>query len=118
AARRHAAEDVPGLAERHGAVHAAGALRPQQTVDKLPCFRRNVGVCFMVLAKITSKKPTCFRWGPDFQSQVAIFFRFMAAKTSIACMVTFSSPLKVVHRMPCFSFRSANTRSIVSFRCA
>lgn len=29
---------------------------------------------------------------PDFHSQVASFFRFMAAKTSIACTVTFSSP--------------------------
>ncbi len=36
----------------------------------------------------------------------------------IACIDNFLSPLKVVHRMPCFSFASAKTRSIVSFRFA
>ncbi len=55
---------------------------------------------------------------PLFQSQVAILLRFMAEKTSIACMVTLLSPRKVVHRIPCFSFKSAKTRSMVSFRSA
>lgn len=49
---------------------------------------------------------------------VAIFLRFMAAKVSIACIDNFLSPLKVVQRIPCFSFASANTRSIVSLRRA
>ena len=51
-----------------------------------------------------------------FHVQFAIFFKFMAAKVSIACMDNFLSPLKVVHRIPCFSFASAKTRSIVSLR--
>jgi hypothetical protein len=52
---------------------------------------------------------------PDFHSQVANFFKFMAAKVSIACKDTFSNNWKVIHRMPCFSLASANTRSMVSF---
>src|SRR5690554_2205747 len=51
----------------------------------------------------------------DLHIQFAIFFKFMQAAISIACALTFFKPRRVVQRMPCFSFISANTRSIVSF---
>lgn len=56
-----------------------------------------------------------FPLSDNVHGQVAIFFSYMAAKTSIACKVTFLSPLMVVHRMPCFSFKSAKTRSMWLF---
>ncbi len=52
------------------------------------------------------------------QVQVAIFFKFMAANVSIACIDLFLRPRQVVHRTPCFSFASAKARSIVSLRFA
>ncbi len=51
-----------------------------------------------------------------FHSQVANFFKFIAANTSIVCVATFSKPRYLVQRIPCFSFASANIRSIVCFR--
>ena len=50
-----------------------------------------------------------------FHSQVANFFKFIAANTSIVCVATFK-PRYLVQRIPCFSFASANIRSIVCFR--
>ncbi len=74
----------------------------------LLCSERNSGVCLVIWAmKCCKMENPCFE-PPGRHSQVASFLRFMQAKTSIACMVTFSSPRKVAHRMPCFSFISAN----------
>jgi hypothetical protein len=36
---------------------------------------------------------------------VASFFKFIDAKASIACMMNFFKPRKVVHRMPLLFFR-------------
>jgi NADPH:quinone reductase-like Zn-dependent oxidoreductase len=89
-----------------------------QIEDKLPHALQRSGSFAVEKMKI---KPTHLSRsaGRSFlHSQIASFFRFIAANVSIACMVTFRIPRKVVHRMPCFSFKSANTRSIVSFRCS
>lgn len=56
--------------------------------------------------------------GAALQFQRASFFRFMATYFSLTHLVTAARPLWYVYRMACFSFASAKTRSMVSFRLA
>lgn len=56
---------------------------------------------------------SCF---PSRHFHMASFFRFIAANLSLTHFVTWDRPRCSVYRMPCFSFASANTRSIFSFR--
>lgn len=51
-----------------------------------------------------------------FHFHIAIFFRFIAANLSLTHFLTWDKPLYCVYLIPYFSFASANTRSIFSFR--
>lgn len=52
----------------------------------------------------------------SFHIQLANFFRFMHEKIRLTSILIFDKPLNFVYLIPCFSFASAKTRSIVSFR--
>ncbi len=52
------------------------------------------------------------------QLHTASFFKFIAANFSLTQVVTRARPRCCVYRIACFSFASANTRSIVSFLLA
>lgn len=53
---------------------------------------------------------------PFLHFQIASFFRFIHANKRVSSIVTFANPLYCVYLIPCFSFPSAKTRSMVSFR--
>ena len=64
------------------------------------------------LRSITAKNEKNMRF---LQLWIAYFLRFIAANLSLTQFVTWAKPLKRVYLIECFSFASANTRSIVSF---
>lgn len=66
--------------------------------------------------KFTAKTSNLEGLLQPFHFHFASFFKFMVANLSLTQFVTCARPLYGVYRIACFSFASANTRSIFSFR--
>ena len=95
-----------------------------QTIDKMEYFNHlgwNIPFFILLIRRIQRvfnefkelskvEKLSCIG---DFAIHNAIFFRFMHAKTSRISSCTRFLPLRLVYRIPCFSFASAKTLSIV-----
>ena len=83
-----------------------------QTVEK-PWFGESRSRVLQYNRKMLNKN--AYMW-LCFDFHIANFFKFMQANLSLTHFVTWDKPQYGVYRIACFSFASANTLSIFSFR--
>ena len=81
-----------------------------------PNFKKDSGLKFLFSQTVRKIKQSRHVGETLFHLCIAYFFKFMVANLSLTQLVTWDKPRYGVYRIAYFSFASANTRSIVSFR--